>query len=144
LALCRPIFRGIAPTLDEFNPLAKERIAHYIALYKAFLRPVMLAGLYYHHTPWLHLGAPIPWCVLECATPDKRRSAVVLFRYTADDPGYYLLRPRGLDRSLRYRVTFDNSGESVKLSGQALLSEGVQVRVANRHSSELVLFEALE
>jgi alpha-galactosidase len=143
MALCRPIFRGIAPTLDELNPLAKERIAHFLALYKAFLRPVMREGLFFHHTPWLHVGAPAPWCVLECASPDSRRAAVVLFRYTADDPGVYHLTPRGLDRRLRYRVVYDNSGEAVELGGQALMDAGLQVRVANRYSSELLLFEAL-
>lgn len=144
LALCRPIFRGIAPTLEELNPLARERIAHYVARYKAFLRPVIRDGQFYHHTPWLRQGVAAPWCVLECASPDRLRAAVVLFRYAADDPGVYALAPRGLARRLRYRVTYDNSGEVVEESGQTLMDEGLRVRVPNRQSSELLLFEALQ
>jgi alpha-galactosidase len=141
--LGRPIFRGIAPALAALKPMLEERVKHHVRLYKEFIRPVMTDGLVFHHTPWLPLGQPAPWCVLEYASKDKSQAVVGIFRLCQGSADVYHFRPRGLRRDRRYRVTFDNSREVVEMPGAELINGGLAVRVANVFSSELVLFSAV-
>jgi len=46
-----------------------------------------------------------------------------------------------VDPTLSYRVTFDNSGQSVVVSGLALRNEGLVLRLARALTSELLLIE---
>ena len=140
---CLPIFRGIAPSLADLNPFLRERIVHHLELYKRFLRPLMVDCLVFHHTPWLRVQAPVSWCVLEYAAPDASRAAVVLYRLCAGNEPVFCLRPRGLDRSRRYRLTYDNSGQAAELSGWQLMNEGLTISLPNEFSSELLLLEAI-
>lgn len=54
----------------------------------------------------------------------------------------YLLRPRGLDPSKRYRVTLDSLDATLTLDGWSLLQDGIRLRLENIGMSELVLFVA--
>ena len=54
-----------------------------------------------------------------------------------------MLRPRGLDAGRRYRVTFDNAGQSCQVDGFALMQQGVVVRLEGALTSELLLMEAI-
>jgi len=47
-----------------------------------------------------------------------------------------------VDVACSYRVTFDNSGQSVVISGLALRNEGLVVRLARPLTSELLLLES--
>ena len=143
LCLARPIFRGIAPDLGSLNPWLKERIEHHLGLYRAFLRPLLLDGLVFHHTPWLPLRRATPWCVLEYASRDRTRAALAVFRLAAGAGERYQLRPRGLDRGRRYLVTFDNCGESAEIDGLELAGQGLSIAVGNPYGSEMVLCQAL-
>jgi Glycosyl hydrolase family 36 C-terminal domain len=58
------------------------------------------------------------------------------------EPEYHL-RPRGLDISKRYKVTWDNSGQTCEVDGFTLVQRGVVVRLEGALTSELLLFEAL-
>ena len=86
---------------------------------------------------------PGEWIVLEHATPDATKAYAGLFRLAAAQENCYLLRPRGLSLSKDYRVTFDNSGESVKRSGFELSQIGLRANIRQVLSSELLLFEAV-
>jgi alpha-galactosidase len=50
--------------------------------------------------------------------------------------------PRGLDASLKYRITFENRGETVELSGFQVMTEGIPVRLETSGTSEMLLFES--
>ncbi len=141
--LCRPIFRGIAPSVEDLNPLLKERIVHHLDLYRRSLRPLMVDCLVFHHTPWLPTTTPAPWFVLEYASPDARRAAVALFRLREGGDPVFRLHPRGLDRGARYRLTYDNSGQAVELSGWQLMNEGLAIALPLPFTSELLLLEAI-
>ena len=116
---------------------------HHVGLFKEFIRPLMKDCLVFHHTPWLPIKVQTPWCVLEYAAPDKSRAVVGVFRLLGDGDGTYRVHPRGLDRSRRYRVTLDNTGEVVELSGHKLVERGVRVQLRKTLSSELLLLEAI-
>ncbi len=141
VCICRPIFRGIAPGLDELNPLLKDKILHHLKLYKDFLRPLMRDCLVYHHTPWQPVKKPAPWCVLEYSSADKARSMAAIFRVSPSCEESYVLFPRGIDRSKKYKVYFDNSKAAVVLSGSELAAGRIRVRLPGSLASELITFE---
>jgi alpha-galactosidase len=136
-----PIFRGIAPSLAELNPILRDKIRTAVDLYKNQLRPILRDSLVYHHTPQAPYLSESPWLVLEYATPDKKRSVASLFRTSNFEDSVYRFVPRGLDASLTYKVTFENRAETVELSGIQLIAEGIPVRLETAGTSEMLLFE---
>jgi alpha-galactosidase len=140
--LSRPIFRGISPTLDELNPLARARIRDSVELFKREIRPTMVGSRVYHHTPVLPMMEASPWVVLEYATPDARRAVAGLFRTSASGDSTYRFVPRGLDVGRVYRVKLGNARQTVDVSGDRLMQEGIPVRLESPLTSELLVFEA--
>jgi len=137
---CQPLYKGAAPSLDELNPVARERIAHHIQLYKEFMRPILPTARMYHHTPVLPMTDLNGWCVLEMVAQDCSRGYVGLFRLNAVGTDTFELRPRGLPRSGRYRVRFENEGDTVELAGADLV-RGIPIRLERALTSQLLLFE---
>ncbi len=139
-----PIFRGIAPTLAELNPILGDQIRSGVELYKNELRPILRGGIVYHHTPLPQQGSPSPWIVLEYGSPDKSKDVSTLFR-TSDfgDPVYRFI-PRGLSPSGTYKVTFENRGESAEMSGVQLMQNGIPVRLEAAGTSEMLFFENVQ
>jgi alpha-galactosidase len=140
--LSRPIFRGISPSLEDFNPLLHDRISASIDLFKKTVRPIMVGSRVYHHTPLTPVMESSPWMVLEYATPDSRRAVAGIFRTSQDGDPTYVFRPRGLDIGRRYKVTWGNRGQSAEISGERLAREGIAVRLDTNLTSELLLFES--
>ena len=149
LRLCfsRVIFRGVAPSLDDLTPYLQGRIEHYLDLYKKQIRPVMIGGLVFHHTPFLEISKVTPWCALEYARPDRSESVAVVFKTGevsgSDFPDEYLFLPRGLDVNRAYRVVMDNSGQEFSASGFDLTQKGMLIRLEANLSSELILINGL-
>jgi alpha-galactosidase len=145
LCLCRIIFRGIAPSLEELTPFLRERIEHYLEIYRQMIRPVMIDGRVFHHTPCLPLAQSTPWCVLEYARPDHSMAVAGIFRTSSlsegAEPDVYVFKPRGLDPDRQYRVSLDNQGLKYQASGNELIREGIPVRLEAALTSELILFQ---
>jgi alpha-galactosidase len=138
-----PIFRGIAPSPAELNPILRDKIRAGISLYKNELRPILRDGVVYHHTPLTPYFSESPWLVLEYGSPDKKRDVATLFRTSnLEDPVYHFV-PRGLDASLAYKVTMENHAETVALSGLQLMTDGIPVRLETAGTSEMLLFESV-
>ena len=152
VSLCRPILRGIAPSLDELTPALKARIDHALELFRRVIRPILVESRVFHHTPFLPIYGPSPWCVLEYASRDGEHAVAGLFRTSGEGPEEFLLKPRGLRMDGVYRVTFDSLSAdtatatqgSVTMSGMELARWGLPVRLPNVMSSELVLFARTE
>lgn len=138
----QPILRGIAPSPGEIGEPRRSRIVHALDLYKRILRPILPDARVYHHTPVLRHMRPNPWCVLEYAAPDGSREVAGIFRLTGPGDGSYRYRPRGLRPGARYRVTFDNTGDTVELSGLELRRDGLEIRLESPLTSELLMIEA--
>ena len=99
-----------------------------------------------HHTPDIGLYSPAEWCVLEYASPKGERAYAGVFRLgpdQANEAREYIFRPRGIDPSRRYAVTFDNRSATIESSGADLVLRGIPVRLDGVNLSELLLFEAL-
>jgi hypothetical protein len=112
-----------------------------VDLYKNFIRPFMHTGRVYHHTPEVSGLDPHGWGVLELASEDRTRAICGLFQLSAPTAPEYRLRFRGLDRSRRYRLTFDNSGETTLVDGLTLMDEGITARLEGALTSELLICE---
>ncbi len=146
LRLCLSRFRlgGVAPSLEELTPYLRGRVEHYIDLYKHFVRPIMIGGLVFHHTPCLPLRGDDPWCVLEYAKPDRSAAVAAVFRTSSASagasPADYTFRPRGLDPSRRYRIRLDNQDLEFESSGRELIGAGIDIRLEAALTSELILF----
>jgi alpha-galactosidase len=148
LCACRPIFRGIAPSLGELTPYLRERVKHFMDVYRRFIRPVMIEGRVFHHTPFLPLFGHTPWCVLEYAKADRSAAIALVFRTSCveegPDPEEYVLRMRGLDPAQGYEVTLDSQSLRFPISGADLARHGLRVRLPQPQTSELVLFRSVQ
>jgi hypothetical protein len=118
-------------------------LQHMIEIYKNFVWPFMPTSRIYHHTPSLDGLEPQGWGVLELAAADHSRAIAGVFQLAAPQQTDYVLRPKGLDVSRRYRVTLDNTQQTFESDGSALAQVGLIVRLEAALSSELILFEAL-
>lgn len=145
---CRIIFRGIAPSLDELSPYLRERVEHYVTLYKSVIRPTMIDGMVYHHTPFLPLAEATPWCVLEYGKPDRSTVVATIFRTscaaTGAPPDVYLFKPRGLNPARSYEVLLDSQGLRYTATGAALAKDGIAVRLEQPQTSELLLLQPVK
>ncbi|MEA4833068.1 MAG: glycoside hydrolase family 36 protein [Oscillospiraceae bacterium] len=140
--ICHPNMRGIAPNVDSFNPCLKQRINNNLQLFKNLIRPLMRDCLVYHHTPWLPLRKSAEWCVFEYSAPDKTKSLAAVFRLSYSRNDFYILYPKGIDRSKKYKVSFCSSGETAEASGYELVNNGLRLYMPGSLTSELIIFEA--
>jgi hypothetical protein len=63
---------------------------------------------------------------------------VGVFRLAGPGEDTYLLRLRGVAAGRRYQVTFDNSGQTIEVTGASLLHDGLPIRLARPLTSELI------
>jgi alpha-galactosidase len=140
--MCRPIFRGISPSVAELNPLSRAKIRDSMDLFKRVVRPIMVGSRVYHHTPLTPLFEPTPWVVLEYATQDGQRAVASLFRTAQIGESTFRFVPRGLNFERTYRVRFCNSNQVVEFPGSLLMQEGIPIRLENSLSSEMLIFDS--
>jgi len=143
LLFVRPTIGFPKPMGSDWSPHNLARTKHLVSLYKDFVRPFMGTGRIYHHTPSLQGPDPQGWGVLELASRDRTKAICGLFQLSAPTQPEYLLRLRGLDVSRRYRVTFDNTGQTCELDGSILMLQGLPVRLEGALTSELLIIEAV-
>ncbi|MCL2665332.1 MAG: alpha-galactosidase [Defluviitaleaceae bacterium] len=139
--ICRPIYRGIAPSVEELTPFLLGITLKYNSLYKYFIRPLMENCLVYHHTPFQPVKEAAENTVLEYFSADKKTGLMAVFTSTPGEHFDLAVFPRGVSRSKTYLVTFDNSGERVILSGWQMINDGLAVPVGWHMGSELILFQ---
>ena len=142
LLFVEPKFGFLYPLGAQPNPIFMARAKHWLDLYKHFVRPFISDSRIYHHTPEISGVDPAGWGVLELASEDRGRGICGLFQLSAPKAVEYRLHPRGLDISKRYRITFDNLGQTTAVDGFILAEQGVLVRLEGALTSELLVFEA--
>lgn len=125
------------------NPIQIAFVRHSFDLYKSFVRPMAGKDLMFHHTPEVNGTQPKGVCVLERAAADASRSMIGIFHLCMAGERTHTVFPRGLDAGKQYRVTFDNSSNTVRISGYDLIRNGLRVRLDGALQSELILIEAI-
>jgi alpha-galactosidase len=141
LLFLQPKFGFLYPAGAQPNPVFMQRIKHWVDLYKNFVRPFIDTSRIYHHTPEISGLDPHGWGVLELAAEDRTRAICGLFQLSAPEHAEYDLRLRGIDVSRRYRITFDNSGQSTSVDGFTLMEQGITIRLDGALTSELLVIE---
>jgi alpha-galactosidase len=137
-------FNAVLPkSAEELTPAMRDKFLHYANLYKAFIRPLLPTCNVYHFAPVNAAGSVESgnWFAMEFAAPDRQKAWAVVIRLAKNEPGPYVLKPKGLDPQKKYRVTRDNTGKSELLAGTDLMKGGLAVPLGAGSESELLLFE---
>lgn len=136
-----PFYVGFGAQGADRNTAYFDMTRRYIELNKTFCRTILgNHPAVFHHTPDIGVMAPADWCVLEYAARDHTRGYAGLFNLSGQQSDY-LFRPRGIDISLNYAVTFDNLRQTVTISGIELANAGLRIRVEGACRSELIMYE---
>ena len=98
------------------------------------LRPILRDGNVYHILPqpdgW-------HWDGLEYYSPQAGQGVVFVFRPDSPDADQVVFL-KGLEPGAAYRVSFEDSAETLVRQGRSLMDEGLRVNLAARYTSALV------
>jgi len=142
IVLAHPTLSGITPALSEANPALLACVKKYVAIYKNFIRTFHREARVYHHTPVIPGADGAGWCALEYVSKDRRKAVAAIFRLVNAEEAVYLLRFRGLDANLKYRMTTEPGGSSAVVDGFVLANDGLSIRLDNALTSKLILLDA--
>ncbi|MBQ3151244.1 MAG: alpha-galactosidase [Clostridia bacterium] len=134
----------IAPTDVRINSDQMNFVRHSVNVYKNFIRPFLPTSKIYHHTPDVAKSLDDGFCSLEVASDDRTKAAVALFTLTMPKDNRFTVIPKGINSSYDYKVTFDNSGDIITLSGYEIITKGITALIPSALHSELVLIEAIK
>jgi alpha-galactosidase len=134
---------GLYPQGLTPNPLHLQRVRHHVDTYKTHIRPIHRSSQMFHHTPELPGREPCGWAVWELSSEDRLSSVIGVFRLAGETESSRKVHPRGLNRSRRYQLTFDNSGDHLEIDGRTIIESGIEVRLSHPLTSELVLIKAI-
>ena len=143
LLFVRPTVSIATPNGARTNTDQLAFMRRCVDLYKNFIRPFLPTARVYHHTPECFRPQPSGTGILETAAADASRGMLGVFRLSSPAESETVVRLRGVDRSRRYRVTFDNRNETCEVSGYELANAGLRIRLDGALTSELVLYEAV-
>lgn len=150
----RPTTNDYNAVGSKMNPEQLNIVRHTFDIYREHIRPYIDGSRIYHHTPdlvsikgtnWGVANQPHGTGVLERVSSDSRHGVIGIFNLsdTTETPAQ-IIYPRGVNPSLHYRITFDNSGAAVIRSGYDLINEGIRIRLNMSMTSELLIYEAVE
>ena len=147
------------PTTNDYNAVGSETnpeqiriVKHAFDVYKKHIRPYVDDSLIFHHTPEI-VGGPSQGCavseqpnglgILERSSGDGRHGVLGVFAL-ADCEGRRIVTvyPKGVDASLSYDVTLDNTGAVLTLTGYEMMNNGIRITLPASLTSELVIYEA--
>ena len=143
LLFVRPTGQVNAPLGERLNDIHLEFFKHCFGLYKDFIRPFLPESKVYHHTPTITDIQPKGFGILETAAKDGTRGILGVFQLSSPKERETVVRLKGADVSKEYEVTFDNARRTCKVSGYALVNEGIRIWLEGALTSELVLYKAM-
>lgn len=132
-----------APAALPTNPEQLAFVKHSVTLYKSFIRPFLPTCKIYHATPDTNEAKKRGYYVLEAAAQNGERGIVGVFALDTYAEQVIIVRPKGIDVSKTYRVTWDNRLQTCEMSGVSLMRDGVAVSLPSPLSSELLLYEVV-
>lgn len=149
------------PTTNDYHSLGMQENPHQFAIvrhafeiYNTHIRPYIDDSRIYHHTPEISsargggsgiVDQPQGTGILERASSDGKHSVIAVFNLAHSGPEtMHTIYPKGIDASLSYRVTMDNTGECMILSGAMIKQQGLRISLPGPLTSELILLEATE
>ena len=124
---------------SKMNPQQIEFVRHSYDIYKSVIRPFAPTGKIYHHTPEAYAKKEFGTLVLERSAQDKSAGVVGIFRTCGETEPVTVVYPKGVAMGALYEVTFDNSGETVTLSGYEM-QKGIRVEIGSNMETELIIY----
>lgn len=122
-----------------WTPEQHEVARQAIAVYKRDLRPLIRDARMYHVSD---RPDGVHWDGMEYWDPARGKGVVYAFRGSVADEPQHRFVLAGLVAGKRYRLHFeDGTSPDAEASGSALMGPGVEVRLAQPLSSELVFLE---
>ncbi len=116
---------------------AKEEIA----LYKSQLRPLIRDASLYHISP---RPDGVHWDGMEYFDPQTGRGAVFAFRGSSQNESQHKFLLSGLEQRSRYRLRFhDHSSPDRTMTGHALTTHGLAIRLPLPNSSEIIFLQKI-
>ena len=141
----RMIFRGIAPTLGDTNPMLIDLIKRATDFYKAEIRPILCDEcVVFLHAPLKGVLEHWEWAANEYALPDKSAAFAVVQKLSPSDQQDFTLRFSGIDPNNGYLVYFDRRSVWCEMSGKTLSFDGVTLSMTRCLETELVLVKKVE
>lgn len=137
------IFNGILPrSVEQFKRGVREKFRHYAQLYKTFIRPLLPNCKVFHLAPVNATGGVESgqWLAMDFMAPDKKKGWAIVIRLKPVTQTTYVLKPKGLDQTKKYEVTFDNTGKTSEVDAVSMMTAGVQIHLEKGQASELLLF----
>ena len=133
----------IAPASANVNPEQMDFVKHSVNIYKNFIRKFLPEAKVYHHTLDTVSTLENGFSALEIASQDKTMGAIAVFRLGKERNDEIVIKPKGINPSLEYTVTFDNLNSSFKISGFELVN-GLRIDISSSLSSELILYKSVD
>lgn len=127
---------------EPMNANLSQLILYYMELYKNFLRPIQMECKMYHHTPVVPGLQGRGWVVNEFVSKNGTSAYATIFRLPDANEDTWIFKPRGLDMSRNYKVSFAGEERSFVLSGYTLAQTGIGVYLDGPLTSKMLLFEA--
>ncbi|MBQ7604100.1 MAG: alpha-galactosidase [Clostridia bacterium] len=119
-------------------------VKHSTDLYKSFIRPMLSDCLIYHHNFDSNEILKNGVCAIEESLPGGERGVICVFSMPRRADGPIIIRPKGASAGKKYLVTFDNSRQTVELTGYQMMCEGITVSITSGLSSELITYRLSE
>lgn len=119
----------------EQHGVAKQEID----LYKKQLRGLIRDANLYHVSP---RPDGVHWDGIEYWDPERKRGVVYVFRGTVETEQAHSFPLQGLQANAQYVLKFHDSGVARTVTGQQLMSAGLNVTLDVPNSSELIFVEA--
>jgi len=139
-------FNAMLPgSVDKLTASDRELLTHYNTIYKKFVRPLLADCRVFHHAP-VNADSGVEsgnWLALEFASADQRRAWATIVRLGGSDQDVFLFKPKGLNASRSYTVTFDNANQKRTATGARLGEAGLSVGPLISPRSELLVFQAI-
>lgn len=142
IIMCHAAISGLTPSLAEANPEIMETVKKYIRIYKDFIRPFHRECAVYHHNPVVPGADGVGWCGLEYVSKDQKQAVAAVFRLIQAEDDTYVLRFRGLNTNLTYRLKSEPDGREATVSGYELVNDGLTIRLDAGLTSRLIMLSA--
>ena len=129
--------------IEHLTPELEELYLRYANFYKNFVRPMLGRSKVYHHAPVNATGGVDDgnWLAMEFTSPEKDKGWATVVRLNGNQgSAMYHLLPNGLNPAITYTVTLDNEQITKEISGQKLLTDGLEITLNEGQYSELVIF----
>lgn len=134
---------GFSYRLPELPQWCQKRLAYHIGFYKNKIKPfIEEADLYRLTGQTLRTGGGDRWNAYLYITEDKKDALMFIFKLPGGEKER-VLRLKGLNQDVLYKLEFQDSGRSIEKAGASLMNEGIIFDALEEESSEIISLKVI-